>query len=166
MQRIYSMKQRTLLAENRNVRRKLVRLATLASALACLAACSGCYDAESLAAARRDDANGLKLVEVDVGQYRVTLPKLPGMDGAGVIGFHAFGQVANRDKEFVTEQLKEREPELRHRMLLAVRRLKRDGLEEPDLESLRDQVHDVLNAMLGDDIVHHIGFYDFSYVTM
>jgi len=126
----------------------------------------GCFDAEQITAARRDAANGLKLVEVDLGEYRITLPKLPGDEGGGIIDFHAFGQVTARDKASLEAELAQRAPEMRHRMLLAVRGLPETCIDEPELDSLRESVGLVVNQMLGDDVIQDIGFYEMSYYPM
>lgn len=136
------------------------------TALTCLAALTGCFDAERLTKARRDIANGYMLVEVDLGEYHVPLPTLPNMPGGGVIDFHAFAQVANREKKSVQEQLAPREPELRHRILLAVRELDQTQIDQPELNSLREAVAAVVNGMLPEEPIQGVGFYRVGFYSL
>jgi hypothetical protein len=135
----------------------------LGAVLASGALTSGCFNADRLIAARRDAANGYKLAEVDLGEFHVTLPKLPGAEGGGVVEFHLFGQVANRDKSTVIEQIELRQPELRYRVLLSVRNLDQQRIDEPRLSKLRESMAKVVNEMLGEELIQSVGFFRFAY---
>ena len=72
---------------------------------------AGCYDAEALIQQTRVAAIQDRLEEVDLGEYRVTLPPAEGTSTHGVVAFHAFGQVANQHRDEVMASLAARGPE-------------------------------------------------------
>ena len=133
--------------------------------LACLPTLGGCYDAAAMLQTRRDEVDVLRLEEVDLGKFRITLPHLPGDTDGGVVDFHAFGQVARSHRQEVTDLLESRGPELRYRMLLSVRSMAREKLDEPKLESLRLLIADVINGSLEEKPVKSVGFFHFEFET-
>jgi hypothetical protein len=135
-------------------------------ALAAMAALVGCYDAEALQHARHEETTLAKLAEVDLGAFHVTLPQATSEAGGCVVDFHAFGRVAHRDHAKVAQELAARRPELRSRMLLAMRGLTAQELEEPTLASLRDAIAGAINGALDKETVKNVGFYSFSYIIL
>lgn len=131
-------------------------------ALLC-ATLAGCFDAEAMLDSRRKVAILARLEEVDLGKYRLTLPSSPQSTEMAEIQFHAFGQVANRDLDEVTEALEVHGPELRHRLLLAARQLDLQDIENPKLELLRSEIATVINETLAGEPLQSVGFYRFSY---
>ena len=115
-------------------------------AWALLAAAPGCIDSQALVQAQQHESSLARFEEIEVGKFRVTLPQTPGEPSRGVVEFHAFGQVVVRDRDKVAKALKLNEPELRYRVLMAVRSLTRCQLEEPNLHTLRGQIAQVANA--------------------
>ena len=138
-----------------------VRTWTVA-ALAALPALGGCYDAESLLQARHDQQNVSKMAEVDLGEFCVSLPHMPGHAGPAAVDFHAFGQVARADQALVARVLKTRGPELRASMLVLMRTLTEEQLQQPQLEPLRAGIAQVVNGALDDKLVKNVGFYRYS----
>ncbi len=124
---------------------------------------TGCFDGEALVDARRAIAIQTRLEEVDLGKFRLTLPQPVESSEMAEIEFHAFGQVANRDLDRVTEALEAHGPELRHRLLLAARELRLHDIEDPQLDLLRSQIVSVINETLAGDPLQSVGFYQFGY---
>jgi hypothetical protein len=124
---------------------------------------SGCFDAEAMIDARRKIAILARLEEVDLGEFRLTLPRPAQSADMAEIQFHAFGQVANRDLDKVTEALETHGPELRHRLLLAARQLELENIEDPQLDLLRSQIAAVINETLPGEPLQSVGFYRFGY---
>ena len=124
---------------------------------------TGCFDAEAMIEARRKVAILARLEEVDLGEFRLTLAQPIQTTSMAEIEFHAFGKVANRDVNQVTEALATYGPELRHRLLLAARQLKMKDIEEPRLELLRNQFAAVINETLPGEPLQSVGFYRFGY---
>ncbi len=130
--------------------------------MACVLLC-GCLDANAMIEARRKVAILARLEEVDLGKFRLTLSRPIQSDEMAEIHFHAFGQVANRDVDEVTEALENYGPELRHRLLLAVRKLKLKELEDANLELLRQEIATIINETLPGEPLQSVGINQFSY---
>jgi flagellar basal body-associated protein FliL len=138
----------------------------LAIALLTAPALAGCYNAEALHKERQEADTAISLEEVDLGAFRITLPHILGDASDSVVDFHAFGQVALRDKKETEHELESRGPELRSRMLVAIRALNDSHLEEPKLSTLRKNIADVINGALDRKVVKQVGFYRFTFTTM
>ncbi len=124
---------------------------------------AGCYDAAKLRQQREESHALAKLEEIDLGAFRVTLPHVLGVATDSVVDFHAFGQVARRDRDAVKQALETRGAELRSNMLLALRSLPDATFEEPKLNALRQQITEVINHALDKQAVKHVGFYHFTF---
>ncbi len=135
----------------------------LALIVAAAVATPGCFDGGSLLQAHEEETNLVRLDEIDIGEFRITLPHAPGAAGGGVVEFHAFGQVALRDRDKVASILQQNSAEMRYRVLLLVRALTRDQLDEPKLQSLRKQITQVANASFDEKMVKNVGFYKFAF---
>lgn len=143
-----------------------IQLARSAYCGICCLALAGCYDAEALIEQRRVAAIKDRLEEVDLGEYRVTLPPAEGTSTHGVIAFHAFGQIANQDRDRVEASLVGRGPEFDHQMLLAVRRLRLEEIEDPELTALRRAIQQAANHPFDEPLVQKVGFYKFSFMPL
>jgi len=124
---------------------------------------SGCFDAEAMIGDRHKIAILARLEEVDLGKFRLTLPRPVQSSDIAEIQFHAFGHVANRDLGEVTEAIETYGPELRHRLLLAARQLQLGNIEDPRLDLLRTQIAAVFNETLPGEPLQSVGFYRFDY---
>lgn len=127
---------------------------------------AGCYDAQALTQAKREQAERMRLEDVDLGKYRITLPKLPHAPVGGVVDFHAFGQVPNRNRKAVEKEIKQGDAVLRNRMLIAVRTLTHADVEDPELTNLREKIAKVVNSSLNTDAVKGVGFYDLRFSVL
>jgi hypothetical protein len=136
----------------------------LALAAACLATV-GCYDGAALLSVHQSETNTSLLDEIDLGEFRISLPFPPGAADAGIVECHVFGLVARRDREEVVKLLAQNEPEWRRGMLLLVRGLSQEQLGEPKLEALRGEIVAAANAALAHELVKNVGFYRFSFTT-
>jgi hypothetical protein len=136
------------------------RLALLAAGAIML---TGCVDAEALREARNKERNKSRLVEVDLGAFRVALPHKPGEPPSGLIDFHAFGEVKLADRKALAKALEDHAPELRARMLVAIRSLSDQEIEDPQLSALRTGIAEVVNGGRQTKLVENVGFYRFSY---
>ncbi|MCG8450938.1 MAG: hypothetical protein MI725_15330 [Pirellulales bacterium] len=123
----------------------------------------GCFDAESVIEAHRENASGACLDEVDLGEFHVTLPQPAETTAVAEIQFHAFGQVANHALEDVKESLEKNGIELQHRLLIATRQLKPEEINDPKLTSLRTHLVSVFNETLPGEPLKSVGFYHFRY---
>ncbi len=126
---------------------------------------TGCFDADAMIASRQDFTQSSRLEEVDLGAFLVTLPYRPNWTSSLVVDFHAFGRVAHGNDKQIAQLLEQRGPELKHHMLIAVRELELQELQEPDLDTLRTNIKQVVNETLADYPMQTIGFYRFSLLT-
>ena len=134
--------------------------------LCVLVTCSGilgCYDGQALIDARREVAVRARLVEVDLGEYQVTLPRPYSKLERAQVDFHVFGQIAHSDLKQAKKTLKARDPDLRHRLLLAVRQMNMDEIADPSLKSLRANIVEAVNEMVEGEPVQSVGFYSFTF---
>ena len=136
----------------------------VAAVLTCLAA--GCFDSQALTQAKLEQAERMELEAVDLGKFRMTLPKGPGSAAAAAIEFHAFGQVAKRDLKAVEKEIAHDAAELRNHMLIAVRSLNSSDFEDPDLTALRKAIARIVNEELEGDPVENVGFTSLRFAVL
>jgi len=103
--------------------------------------------------------------EIEIGAFRITLPRAEGARSGGVVEFQVFGQVPARERDKVAKALTLNAPELRYRVVLAVRSLSHAELEEPNLHTLRASIAKLANAALEEKVIRNVGFYQFSFTT-
>ena len=115
---------------------------------------------------RRAIAILTRLEEVDLGEFRISIPRPSEEVTAAEIYFHAFGQVENRDIKRVHASLEKYGPELRHRMLIASRSLAIADLKDPNLKQLRKNIAQTVNENLEGDPLQSVGFYNFRYSNL
>jgi hypothetical protein len=126
----------------------------------------GCFDGSAILEAHKEETNLVRLDEIDIGEYRITLPESPGRPSGGVIEFHVFGQVARRDRDKVASALQFNSAEIRHRVLLLTRALTKEQLDEPKLSTLRNEIAKIANASLESKMVRNVGFHRFAFTAM
>jgi hypothetical protein len=139
-----------------------------AAALAAVAllVAPGCFDRSALEQAQQHETNLVRTEELELGEFRITLPHEPGTPSRGVVEFKAFGRVAARDRDKVAKALAMNGPELRYRVLMAVRALTTKQLEEPTLQTLRGQLAKLANASLEKHPITSVGFYKFTFNSL
>jgi hypothetical protein len=153
----------TCAASPRRLRFPRLMLGGLSLAMIAL---GGCYDAEALIKTRREIAIKARLVEVDLGNFRITLPGPYTERKRAEIHFRAFGQVANRDLKLVRATLAKNGPDLQNRMLLVVRKMKMHEIQEPRLTTLRESLASAINDTLPGDPLQSVGFYSFGFINL
>ncbi|HEX6961919.1 MAG TPA: hypothetical protein VF175_08640 [Lacipirellula sp.] len=126
---------------------------------------AGCYNAEVLLKARSEAAKVIRMEEVELGAFAITLPHKLGEATDHIVEFHVFGLVESRDRKQVTRALQTRGPELRARMLVSVRSLADADFDEPKLTKFRKTIADVINGALKEDVIKRVGFYHYSFGT-
>ncbi len=126
----------------------------------------GCYDAEALRHERSEAAAAVRMEEIDLGAFQITLPHILGDATDSIVEFHAFGQVERADRAAVARALETRTAELRSRMLISVRAMTNADFDEPKLTALRTAIAEVINGALEQKLVKRVGFYHFSFSTI
>jgi len=137
----------------------MTRMLPIALCLA-FSLCAGCYDGDALINEVRSAALRTRLVEVDLGSYRTTMPRKRHESEATEIQLHIFGTVPRYRIPEIEKQLQSDGYRLRHETLAAVRESTAEELAEPNLTALRTRLEEVLNAALPDAPVKSVGFYE------
>jgi flagellar basal body-associated protein FliL len=122
----------------------------------------GCYDGNALVRQAQSTAINSSMAEVDLGEYRTTLPRDNQSGVFTSIEVHIFGTVPRSRLSEVKKQLRSDEFRVRHETLAAVRQSSRDELSEPTLAKLRARIEDVVNRVLADAPLKEIGFYQLT----
>jgi hypothetical protein len=146
------------------LQRLTIRVGLLVVLLLASGALVGCFNADAMIESRRVVAVRKRLVEVDLGEYRVTLPQAAKRTESPELHFHVFGQVANRDLDDIEEMLEKKGPEIRHDVLIVARMMTIEDLEDPKLAALRSRISQVVNDSLEGEPVQEVGFYRFGYM--
>jgi hypothetical protein len=121
---------------------------------------SGCYNGAALIDEVRSAALRTRLVEVDLGSYKTTMPRKRSENEATAIELHIFGTVARYRVPEIESHLASDGFRLRHETLAAVRQTTAAELAEPNLTALRTRLENVINEQLGEAPVKSIGFYE------
>jgi flagellar basal body-associated protein FliL len=138
----------------------------LLTALLTAPALSGCYNSDALLKQHSEAAKHVQMEEVDLGAFSVCLPHTLGNATDHIVEFHVFGQVESQHREKVDAALDQRNPELRSRMLIAIRKLEQADFDEPKLTKLRKAIAEVINGAVHEKLVRKVGFYHFSFATI
>jgi hypothetical protein len=137
----------------------------LAVGMGLAASAVGCFNGNTLLEAKQEETSLVQLDEIDLGEFRITLPGALPATNAGVVEFHAFCQVAKRDRAKVASALKLNEPEFRYRLILSVRSMTEKELSEPKLKRLRGELEKLANAPLEHSKIKSVGFYRFAFAS-
>jgi hypothetical protein len=127
-----------------------------------LALCAGCYDGSEMVKQAQSVALKTRLAEIDLGQFKTTLPRDPVTNHFTALDIHIFGTVPRYRLAAVTKQLKNDEYRMRHETLVAVRKSTREELAEPNFAQLRARLEKVVNGLLEDAPVKEVGFYQLT----
>lgn len=126
---------------------------------------SGCYDGDALIGEVRSAALRTRLVEIDLGTYRTTMPRKRNESEATEIELHIFGTVPRYRVPEIETRLKTDGFRLRHETIAAVRKTTPEELAEPSLSALRTRLEKVINKRLDEAPVKSIGFYEVKLQT-
>ena len=134
----------------------------LATALASLILSTGCYDGNAIVNEVRSEALRTRLVEVDLGRFRTTMPRASNTSASTELKLHIFGTVPRYRVPEIEQHLKSDGFRLRHETLMAVRKATPEELAEPSLSRLRARIEKVVNQNLKEAPVKTVGFYELS----
>ena len=141
------------------------RLATISIACWAAVCCfSGCYDSELLLQRARDKAIRERLEEIDLGTFRVTLPRNPITSDMTEIDVHLFGQMPHYKISNAERELEEKAYLLHDRTLAKLREFDQRDLVDPDLKKLRSELLATVNSVLDDPSIKAVGFYNMRFI--
>lgn len=137
------------------------RACALGVALACA---TGCYNGEKLVQQAHSSAIKGRLEELDLGQFRITMPLDIATGETTAVIIHPFALTPHYRLKAISKQLKTDRAALEHHTLLAVRSATGAELAEPSLDALRERLRGAANEVLRDEPIQSIGFYDVRFV--
>lgn len=120
---------------------------------------AGCYDGNALREQAQAAALNTTLAEIDLGEYRTTLPRDSTTGAFTSLEMRIFCTVPRAKLSEVEKQMAIDSYRVRHETLTALRMSTRDELTEPDLAKLRSRIEEVVNKVLTDAPVKEVGFY-------
>lgn len=132
----------------------------------CAVACcfTGCYDSELLIQRARDKAVRSRLEEIDLGTFRVTLPRNSVTADMTEIDVHMFGKMPHYKISGAEKELEEKAYLLHDRTLAKLREFDQRDLIDPDLKKLRTELLATVNSVLDEPSVKEVGFYDMRFI--
>lgn len=133
----------------------LIAIATLTATLS-----TGCYTHNSLIERVRSRAIRLRIEEVEIGEFRVTLPRNDRTSELTEVDLRIFGLSPRYKINEIERELEEREYAIRDNTLKVLRNLTHDDLVDPDLDTIRDQLLVLYNQLLDEEPLEGLGFYN------
>lgn len=133
-------------------------------ALALCVPLSGCYSSDSLVKRVRNHAIRTRIDEVDLGEFRVTLPRNAQTGEMTEIDVRLYGEAFRYKINEIEDELEAKAPFVEDHTLRVLRETTRQELSEPDLVQLRDRLLDSMNEMLTDAPLTSVGFYDVRFI--
>ncbi|TWT96707.1 hypothetical protein Pla108_24810 [Botrimarina colliarenosi] len=124
----------------------------------------GCYSDESLLKRIRNHAIRTRVDEVELGQFRVTLPRNDRTGEMTEIDIRIFGESFRYRVNEIEEELEAKAPLIEDLAMRTLRETTRQELAEPDLESLRGRLLNSMNQLLTDAPLASVGFYDVRFI--
>ncbi len=125
---------------------------------------TGCYDSELLIQRAQDKAIRARLEEIDLGTFRVTLPRNPITSDMTEIDVHMFGQMPHYKIPDAEQELEEKAYLLQDRTLAKLREFDQRDLVDPDLKKLRAELLATVNSVLDEPAVDSVGFYSMRFI--
>lgn len=129
---------------------------------ALVAVVTGCYDGDALLNQAQSAALNTTLAEVDLGEYKTTLPRDPATGIFTSLELRIFCTVPRSKLSEVEKQMLIDGYRVRHETLTAVRQSTRDELTDPALSKLRARIEEVVNKVFTDAPVKEVGFYQLT----
>ncbi len=117
----------------------------------------GCYDSAALVKQVRNDSLRNQSHEIDLGQFRTTIPRDSATNTIIEIELQLFGTVPQYRIPAIEKQLKADGYHLRAETLVAIRQTTDEELAEANLGTLRARLKQVVNSVLKNAPIKSIG---------
>lgn len=124
----------------------------------------GCYTEESLVAKTRNKAIRTRIDEVELGSFRVTLPRDLDSGEMTEIQLRLFGESERYKINEIEAELEARGPQIEDTAIRTLRETPKEDLIDPALNGLRKRLVTAINAELTDAPLRAIGFYEVRFV--
>jgi phage-related protein len=134
-------------------------------AVAALGAASlGCVDGDKLVARVRNNAIRTRIDEVELGSYKVTLPRNFPTGEMTEVEVRLYGETLRYKINEIEDELKQKAPVFEDHTLKVLRETTRQELADPDLTRLRARLLESMNATLTGAPLTALGFYEVRFL--
>ncbi len=127
--------------------------------VASVVVCTGCYNGEVLIERAKHNAVQTRLVEIDLGSYRVTMPQDERNAVMTEVDIHLFGETKRYQSDEVKDELEQKQYIIQDETATTLRAFDPQKLTDPDLEELRAELLTTMNEVLATNL-EDIGFYN------
>ena len=134
----------------------------LAACLGAVVATSGCYNGETLVERVRSRAIRTRLEEIDLGSYRITLPKDTQKNEMVEVTVDLYAHASRHRLKGLKKELEAKSYLLRDDLLATFRSFTQEDLDDPGLNRLRNDVLEAVNSVLDEPQLSALGVSDFQ----
>lgn len=139
--------------------RRLLAAAAIGSALL-----TGCYNPDTLIQRVRDRAIRTRLEELDLGKFRVTLPRDPVTSGTTEVDLHVYGELPRYKVAKTRNEFEDKAYLLHDKTLTVLREIDPKHLSDPELKVIRARLLATVNGVLDEPTIDSVGFYDLRFI--
>lgn len=125
---------------------------------------TGCYSSEGLITKTRNKAIRTRIDEVELGEFRVTLPRDVTTGEMTEMTLRLFGESERYKINEIEDDLKARGPKIEDTAIRTLRETNREDLIDPDLKKLRTRLLAAMNEELNGAPLKSIGFYEIRFI--
>lgn len=125
---------------------------------------TGCYSSEGLVSKTRNKAIRSRIDEVELGSFRVTLPRDITTGEMTEINLRLFGVSERYKINEIQADLEARGPKIEDTAIRTLRMTQREDLVDPDLKKLRTRLLAAMNEELNGAPLRSIGFYEVRFI--
>ncbi|WP_425396524.1 hypothetical protein [Aeoliella sp.] len=131
-----------------------------------LLAASGCYNSKKLLEEARNQAIRTRLDEVQLGEFRTTLPR-PDADSSPMeVVVDLFGTVPRYKIPEVSQVIERDDYRVRQAVIIALRKTTAAEIADPRLTTFRERLLTVVNAELGETKLESLGFRTVRFIPL
>ncbi len=131
-----------------------------------VAALSGCYDEKRLVEEVRKKAIRSRLEEVDLGSFRTTLPRDILTAARIEVELELFGTEVRYKIPEIKKGVDEQGHRLRQAVLVAIRQMTPEEMDDPGLGELRQRLLHVVNSELSETPVKELGIRKVRFIPL
>ncbi|MGL4512225.1 MAG: hypothetical protein ACRCT8_03985 [Lacipirellulaceae bacterium] len=129
-----------------------------------LAPLAGCYNGKVLVARARSHATSSRIEEIELGSFRVTLPRDNRTTHTPVVEVRLFGEAPLRTRKEIEKQIKDRAFLVNDRAMTTLRKATLEELHEPSLDRLRARLLEAVNGSLEGAPLLAVGISDYRLI--
>ncbi len=124
----------------------------------------GCYDSEALVERVRNKALRTRLDEVELGSFRVTLPRDTNSGEMTEIDIHLFAESQRYKINEIQDEIQAKQALVQDEALRTLRDATRKELIDPQLRGLRERLLESINVLIEGEPLVSIGISDVRFI--